>query len=79
MLLLAVDAEGDGGGMTDQQAQDEIMTLLRFDGPATVRAWFLGSNPHLADDAPADALHEGHLQDAMGAARSFVAYGANYG
>jgi hypothetical protein len=58
----------------------EIMTLLlRFDGPTTVRAWFIGSNPHLADDAPADAIHEGRLQDAMGAARSFVAYGANYG
>jgi cytochrome P450 len=28
MLLLAVDQEGDGRGMTDQQARDEIMTLL---------------------------------------------------
>jgi cytochrome P450 len=28
MLLLAVDAEGDGGGMTDQQARDEALTLF---------------------------------------------------
>ncbi len=28
MLLLAVDLEGDGSGMTDEQARDEAMTLL---------------------------------------------------
>ena len=28
MLLLAVDEEGDGGGMTDQQARDEALTLF---------------------------------------------------
>lgn len=27
-LLAAVDSEGDGGGMSDQQARDEIMTLF---------------------------------------------------
>ncbi len=62
------------------RAAYEIMTLLlRFEGPGTTRAWFLGMNPHLEDDAPADALHEGRLQEALGAAKSFVAYGANYG
>jgi len=62
------------------RAAYEIMTLLlRFEGPGTTRAWFLGMNPHLDDDAPADALHEGRLQEALGAAKSFVAYGANYG
>jgi hypothetical protein len=58
----------------------EVMTLLlRFDGPGTVRAWFIGMNPHLGDDSPADAIHEGRYQEALNAARSFVAYGANYG
>lgn len=62
------------------RAAYEIMTLLlRFEGPGTTRAWFLGMNPHLEDDAPADALHEGRLQETLGAAKSFVAYGANYG
>jgi cytochrome P450 len=28
MLLLAVDQEGDGSGMTDEQARDEALTLL---------------------------------------------------
>lgn len=58
----------------------EVMTLLlRFDGPGTVRAWFIGMNPHLRDDAPADAIHDGRYQEALDAARSFIAYGANYG
>jgi hypothetical protein len=58
----------------------EVMTLLlRFDGPGTVRAWFIGMNPHLRDEAPADAIHDGRFQDVLDAARSFVAYGANYG
>ncbi len=62
------------------RAAYEIMTLLlRFEGPGTTRAWFLGMNPHLEDDTPAGALHEGRLQEALGAAKSFVAYGANYG
>lgn len=62
------------------RAAYEVMTLLsRFDGPGTVRAWFIGMNPHLADDSPADAIHEGRLQETLGAAKSFVAYGANYG
>lgn len=58
----------------------EVMTLLlRFDGPGTVRAWFIGMNPHLADDSPADAIHGGRYQETLNAAKSFVAYGANYG
>jgi len=61
------------------RAAYEIMTLLlRFEGSGTTRAWFLGMNPHLQDDAPADVLHEGRFREALAAAKSFVAYGANY-
>lgn len=60
-------------------AYEMVTLLLRFDGPGTVRAWFIGMNPHLADDSPADAIHEGRYQEALGAAKSFIAYGANYG
>ncbi len=60
-------------------AYETVTLLQRFDGPGTVRAWFIGMNPHLGDDSPADAIHEGRLREAFGAARSFVAYGANYG
>jgi hypothetical protein len=54
----------------------EIAALLgRVEGPATIRAWFIGIDPYLADASPADAIHDGRLQDALNAARSFAAYG----
>jgi cytochrome P450 len=41
MLLLAVDEEGDGRGMTDEQARDEAMTLFNagHDSTAAGLAW----------------------------------------
>ncbi len=58
------------------RAANEIMTLLqRFEGPGTTRAWFIGMDPYLGDVSPADAIHEGHVQEALGAARHFIAYG----
>jgi cytochrome P450 len=50
MLLLAVDEEGDGGGMTDLQARDEAITLFNagHDTTASALAWIwylLGSHP----------------------------------
>lgn len=60
-------------------AYEIMILLLRFDGPDTVRAWFIGMNPQLNDESPAEYIHQGRLQDAMNAARSFVAFGgANY-
>lgn len=54
----------------------EIATLLsRFEAPETVRAWFIGMCPQLNDMSPAEAIHDGRLQDAVYAARSFVANG----
>ncbi len=54
----------------------EIATLLRhFDAPETVRAWFIGMNPEVDDVAPAEVIRQDHLQDALGAARAFVANG----
>jgi cytochrome P450 len=57
MLLMAVDEEGDGGGMTDQQLRDEAMTLFLAGHETTANAlawtWYLLS---LNPDA-ADALH----------------------
>jgi len=40
----------------------------------TQRAWFIGMNPVLGDDSPADAIHDGRFHEAMGAARNFIAY-----
>ena len=58
------------------RAAYEIMALLlRFEGPGTIRAWFIGMDPFLGDASPADAIHRGQVHEALGAARSFIAYG----
>ncbi|HXT38215.1 MAG TPA: XRE family transcriptional regulator [Chloroflexota bacterium] len=54
----------------------EIIALLaRFEAPETIRAWFLGMAPELEDVAPAYAIHDGRLPEAMNAARAFIARG----
>jgi cytochrome P450 len=50
MLLLAVDEQGDGTGMTDQQARDEAVTLFNagHDSTSAALAWtcyFLARDP----------------------------------
>src|SRR3954449_3369538 len=52
MLLMAVDEEGDGSGMTDQQLRDEAMTLFLAGHETTANAlawtWYLLSlNPEI--------------------------------
>jgi cytochrome P450 len=54
MLLMAVDDEGDGSGMTDQQLRDEAMTIFLAGHETTANAlawtWYLLSlNPDAAD------------------------------
>jgi len=54
MLLMAVDEEGDGSGMTDQQLRDEAMTLFLAGHETTANAlawtWYLLSmNPDAAN------------------------------
>jgi hypothetical protein len=54
----------------------EIVTLLlRFEAAETIRAWFIGLAPELDDVSPARTIHEGRLQEAIGAARAFAANG----
>ena len=54
MLLLAVDDEGDGRGMSDVQARDEAITLFNagHDSTAAGLAWIwdlIARHPHVAD------------------------------
>ena len=54
----------------------QIVHLLQEqESPHVVRAWFVGLNPQLDDTAPATAIAEGHLKEALTAARAFVAGG----
>jgi cytochrome P450 len=65
MLLMAVDEEGDGGGMTDQQLRDEAMTLFLAGHETTANAlawtWYLLS----LNTEAADAMHR-ELRDVLG-------------
>ena len=36
------------------------------------RAWFMGMNPQLDDESPAEALSTGRARDVMAAARAFI-------
>ena len=56
-------------------AYEIAQLLLGVDSPRTVRAWFIGLDPHLGDIAPAEAIREGRLQDALAAARAFLVNG----
>ena len=61
MLLLAVDTEGSGQGMTDQQVCDEITTLFvaGYDTTASGLAWtwyLLARHPQIAEQAAAEAV-----------------------
>jgi hypothetical protein len=49
--------------------------LLSGDTPHIVRAWFIGMNPQLDDDSPAEAIHDGRLKETLAAARSFISGG----
>jgi hypothetical protein len=46
--------------------------LLATDSPAVVRAWFMGMNPQLDDENPAEVLAEGRSREVMAAARAYV-------
>ena len=46
--------------------------LLAVDDSDTVRAWFIGMNPQLDDETPADVIAEGEFKAVLAAARSFV-------
>jgi len=49
--------------------------LQQAESPHVVRAWFIGMNPQLDDDAPADAIREGRFKDVLLAAKAFLAGG----
>jgi hypothetical protein len=52
-------------------AYEIAQLLLLVDSPRTVKAWFIGLSPELDDLAPAEAIRNGQLREAMIAARAF--------
>ena len=65
MLLVAQDVEGDGGGMTDRQLRDEVMTILLAGHETTANAltwtWHL-----LAQHPDAESRLHGEVDRALG-------------
>ena len=53
-----------------------VLLLLRSqDSQQTVKAWFIGLNPQLGDESPAEAIRNGRLKEAWAASRAFVVGG----
>ena len=49
--------------------------LLEAEDEHVARAWFIGMNPQLDDETPADCLRESQVKDVMAAARAFLSGG----
>ena len=58
-----------------RDAHQVFRLLMAEESPHTVRAWFVGLNPQLDDEAPATAIREGRTRDVLVAARAFLAGG----
>lgn len=56
-------------------AYQTFQLLLAEESPHTVRAWFLGLNPQLDDESPAQSIREGNFRDVLVAAKAFLAGG----
>lgn len=48
------------------------LLLASVEGDHTIRAWFMGMNPQLEDQAPAESLAADMSREVMAAARAFV-------
>ena len=56
-------------------AYQTFQLLLAEESPHTVRAWFLGLNPQLDDQSPAQSIRDGQFRDVLVAAKAFLAGG----
>ncbi len=55
-----------------RNAYQVYQVLSNVEGEHTIRAWFMGMNPQLEDEAPAEALAADRPREVMSAARAFV-------
>jgi len=61
-----------GGRAAAEGYYQVLQLLLTVDSPHVARAWLIGMNPQLDDEAPADVIREGRLREALVAAQAFV-------
>jgi hypothetical protein len=71
---VAGDRNPGAGAEERLRAAFYIFRLLsEAESSHVVRAWFAGMNPGLDDTAPATAIREGNMRDAVAAAKAFLA------
>lgn len=58
-----------------REAYQVFQLVQSVESPHTVRAWFIGLNPQLGDESPAEAIAEDRFREVMAAARAFVTGG----
>lgn len=75
-------ASGEVTSVRDRYSEErlvatyQVVSLLQQDyGNDTIRAFMLGMNPVLNDEAPAVALRDGDFKGALSAAKNFLAGG----
>jgi hypothetical protein len=56
-------------------AYQVFQLILEAEDDHVARAWFIGMNPELDDEAPAECLRESRFRDVMAAARAFLSGG----
>jgi hypothetical protein len=71
---------GEGSPRTDAEERLGVAfyifrLLSEVESSYVVRSWFAGRNPLLDEVAPATVIREGRMQDAIAAAKAFVADG----
>lgn len=58
------------------RAAYQVVSMLRpWEDDSTIRAWFVGMNPVLADSSVAEAIRTDRVRDAMDAAHEFIGNG----
>jgi hypothetical protein len=70
-----IAGSGPRGDVEQRRIIDTVQIvelLLTGDPPSVVRAWFMGMNPQLDDENPAELLAGGRARDVMAAARAYV-------
>ena len=75
-------ASGEVSSVRDRYSEERLLAayqvvslLQEFEGNETIRAFMLGMNPVLNDEAPAQALRDGNFVGAMDAAKNLAAGG----
>lgn len=58
-----------------REAYQVFHVVQSVESPHTARAWFIGLNPQLDEESPAEAIAKDRFREVMAAARSFVAGG----